>query len=178
MDVHTVASDSGGLAIFIRGAAPARRPILLAKGRGTRREGRQGRGAYRASHGGRRGSGAELAVRQGRGGAGLAAEGGKGGRHGSPAEGCREAPRASPAEGRGARRGGRKQAGEGRRVREEGGTSRQIWGWRGTMGKKGARLGDGEEWCQARQWRDDARREPWPSERRRPAAGASRPREG
>ena len=86
MDVHTVASDSGGLAIFIRGAAPARRPILLAKGRGTRREGRQGRGAYRASHGGRRGSGAELAVRQGRGGAGLAAEGGKGGRHGSPAE--------------------------------------------------------------------------------------------
>ena len=60
-------------------------------------------------------------MRQGRGGAGLAAEGGKGGRRGSPAEGCREAPRASPAEGRGARRGGRKQAGEGRRVREEGG---------------------------------------------------------
>ena len=78
--------------------------ILLAKGRGTRRGGRQGRGAYRASHGGRRGSGAELAVRQGRGGAGLARRGMQGGAARLAGRGARGSPRREEASRGGAAR--------------------------------------------------------------------------
>jgi len=96
MDVHTVASDSGGLAIFIRGAAPARRPHLVGEGARNsprreagegrvqgfpRREAGEWRGARRAAGEGRRrarpprDAGRRRAPRRQR-GAGLAAEGG------------------------------------------------------------------------------------------------------
>jgi len=47
MDVHTVASDSGGLAIFVRGAAPARRPLVGEGGSELAAEG--GKGGARSS---------------------------------------------------------------------------------------------------------------------------------